>query len=317
MFSHSSRHRNILFMAAVAGGAACMLCAMIEVACAQGAFGVGRAVGMAAAADGGVFSWVLAKQAAYYREFAGLIRAAKVDGAAFYGLLGLSFTYGIFHAAGPGHGKAVISSYLVANGESWRRGVALSFTSALLQALAAVAIVGIAAAMLGATAKTMGNAVRAIEVASYLAIFVVGPRLVWTKARDFAMELRGWSSNRHNPNHPDEHHERCCSGRIAIAVHHVDTAHGYHAHQIMAPTVAAGIRTGLNQVSWPVGAGGGAELPRSSPSACALARGPYLSWYSPWLRACSGSVWRRPSRWALGRRSQWRLWRRWQWERVR
>jgi nickel/cobalt transporter (NicO) family protein len=106
----------------------------------------------------------------------------------------------------------------------------LSFASALLQALAAVAIVGIAAAMLGTTAKTMGNAVRAIEITSYLAIFVVGLKLVWTKARDFAMELRGWSRNRHDLDHPDEHHERCCSGRIAIAVHHVDTAHGHHAH---------------------------------------------------------------------------------------
>jgi nickel/cobalt transporter (NicO) family protein len=230
MFSHSSRHHNILFMAAVAGGAACMLCTIIEVACAQGALGVGGAAGVAAAADGRVFGWVLAKQAAYYREFAGLIRAAKVDRTAFYGLLGLSFTYGIFHAAGPGHGKAVISSYLVANGESWRRGVVLSFASALLQALAAVAIVGIAAAMLGATAKTMGNAVRAIEVASYLVIFAAGLGLAWTKARGFAMEFRGWSSNRHNLDHPDEHHDRCFSGRTAIAVHHVETARASHTH---------------------------------------------------------------------------------------
>ena len=59
-----------------------------------------------------------------------------------------SFLYGIFHAAGPGHGKAVISSYLVANEETWRRGVVLSFASALLQAFVAVAIVGIAAVLL-------------------------------------------------------------------------------------------------------------------------------------------------------------------------
>ena len=53
--------------------------------------------------------------------------------------MGISFAYGIFHAAGPGHGKAVISSYLVANEETWKRGVTLSFASALLQALVAVA----------------------------------------------------------------------------------------------------------------------------------------------------------------------------------
>ena len=58
-------------------------------------------------------------------------------------LAGLSFAYGVFHAAGPGHGKAVISSYLVATGEGFRRGVALSALAALAQALAAIALVGL------------------------------------------------------------------------------------------------------------------------------------------------------------------------------
>ena len=87
----------------------------------------------------------------------GLIRAAKTDGSAVWTLLGISFVYGIFHAAGPGHGKAVISSYLVANDETWRRGIVLSFASAMLQAFVAIAVVGIAAVLLGATAKAMGD----------------------------------------------------------------------------------------------------------------------------------------------------------------
>ena len=74
-------------------------------------------------AAGGIGGWVIAKQAIFYRALAGLIRSAKSDGSAFWALLGISFVYGIFHAAGPGHGKAVISSYLFANEETWRRGV--------------------------------------------------------------------------------------------------------------------------------------------------------------------------------------------------
>ena len=92
-------------------------------------------------AAAGFAGWLLAKQALFYRALAGLIRAAKTDGSAYWGLMGISFVYGIFHAAGPGHGKAVISSYLLANEETWRRGVVLSFASALLQAATAVAIV--------------------------------------------------------------------------------------------------------------------------------------------------------------------------------
>ena len=60
---------------------------------------------------GGFAGYILAKQAEFYRMLSGTIRAAKTDGSAAYTLLGISFLYGIFHAAGPGHGKAVISSY--------------------------------------------------------------------------------------------------------------------------------------------------------------------------------------------------------------
>ena len=68
----------------------------------------------------------------------------KTDYTAVAGLFGISFLYGVFHAAGPGHGKAVISSYLFANNETWRRGVVLSCASAMLQALVAILLVGIA-----------------------------------------------------------------------------------------------------------------------------------------------------------------------------
>ena len=91
---------------------------------------------------GGIVGWILAKQSEFYREMSATIRAAKSDGSAVWTLLAISFAYGIFHAAGPGHGKAVISSYLVANEETARRGIVLSFASAMLQALVAVALVG-------------------------------------------------------------------------------------------------------------------------------------------------------------------------------
>src|SRR5262245_54622035 len=124
-----------------------------------GPFGAPRSQAPAAPV-GGVLGWIFAKQAEFYRQFSSLLRAAK----AAWSLFGLSFLYGIFHAAGPGHGKAVISSYIVANNETWTRGVVLSFASALLQALVAVAVVGLAAALLNATAATMGRAVNVIEI---------------------------------------------------------------------------------------------------------------------------------------------------------
>jgi len=183
-----------------------------------GPFGGPRPPGAPAAQAGGVVGWILAKQAEFYKQFSGLIRAAKDDGSAAWSLFGLSFLYGIFHAAGPGHGKAVISSYVVANEETWMRGVVLSFASALLQALVAVAVVGIAAALLNATAPTMKRAVDFIEIASYGLIILIGVRLLWVKGRAFIAALQTL-------------HRPAAVGAAVTPAHHHDHAHHDHAHR--------------------------------------------------------------------------------------
>jgi nickel/cobalt exporter len=160
---------------------------------------------------GGIVGWLLARQSEFYLEISSTIRRAKSDGSAVWTLLGISFAYGVFHAAGPGHGKAVISSYLVANQETARRGIALSFASALLQAVVAIAIVGIGAFLLNVTAKTMCGAERAIEIASYGLIAAFGARLVWSKGGSFIKALQA-----------------APAGAVAVAGHPHD--HGHHHH---------------------------------------------------------------------------------------
>ena len=199
---------------------------VIDTALAQ-PFGMTRAASPAEA--GGMTGWILAKQAEFYQMFSGLIRASKSDGRAAYTLLGISFLYGIFHAAGPGHGKAVISSYLVANDETWRRGIALSFASAILQAVTAIVLVGIAAVLLGATAKAMGNTVRVIEIVSYGLIIVIGFRLLWVKGRAFLKLLRGGTHEHHAPGH--HHHGHSHDHAHGHDHHHEDEASAWgHAH---------------------------------------------------------------------------------------
>jgi len=167
-----------------------LLAAALDDAFAQGSPFGGPRPGTAPVPASGIVGWLFAKQAEFYRQFSGLIRASKADGTAAWSLMGVSFLYGIFHAAGPGHGKAVISSYLVANEETWMRGVVLSFLSALMQAIVAIAIVGVAAVLLHATASTMNSAVNWIETLSYTLIIVVGLRLLWVKGGAFIAALR-------------------------------------------------------------------------------------------------------------------------------
>ena len=100
------------------------------------------------------------------------------------------FVYGVFHAVGPGHGKAVISSYLVANEETWRRGIVLSFASAGIQSVVAIVVVAIAAVLLGATAKTIGLTVHLVEIVSYGLVILIGLRLFYVKGRGFLLACR-------------------------------------------------------------------------------------------------------------------------------
>ncbi len=193
---------------------------------------------------GGLIGWLLAKQSEFYREMSSAIRAAKADGSAVWALLAISFAYGIFHAAGPGHGKAVISSYLVANQETARRGIVLSFVSALLQSLVAVLIVAIGAWLLNITAKTMCGAERVIAIASYGLIAAFGARLVWTKGASFVSALQARPTDpepalvsaasfhgdlrRHD--HVHDHVHDHPHGHGHQAHHHVHDEHCGHSH---------------------------------------------------------------------------------------
>jgi nickel/cobalt transporter (NicO) family protein len=194
-------------------------------------FGAAHPAGTAMPGSG-LVGWIFAEQAAFYRSLSGCIRASKDDGAAMWGLFGISFLYGVFHAVGPGHGKAVISSYLVANEETWRRGVVLSFVSAGIQSVVAVIIVLIAAILLEATAKTIGWTVHVVEIVSYALIILIGLRLLFVKGRSLLLAVRqfDWpvkqvavASSAIGTELVFHRH-----GAGAIGCGHCDSGHGFH-----------------------------------------------------------------------------------------
>ena len=224
-----------LAVCATAAMAILLLDAATHVLLAQTPFGRPRP--SAEPQVGGIVGWLLSKQSEFYREMSSTIRAAKSDGSAVWTLLTISFAYGIFHAAGPGHGKAVISSYLVANQETARRGIVLSFASALMQSLVAVVIVGICAWLLNATAKTMCGAEKAIEIVSYALIAAFGARLVWTKGGGFIRALQAprpvpamafaAAGHHDHAGHGHDHHDH---GHAHVQ-EHAHVVHGDHEHR--------------------------------------------------------------------------------------
>jgi ABC-type nickel/cobalt efflux system permease component RcnA len=126
--------------------------------------------------------WAREKQQAFYGKLSATLRQMRGNSplAATWALMLLSFGYGVFHAAGPGHGKAVISAWLLATENDLRRGILISFLSALIQALTAIVLVGVlflVVASVGSAARDMAGL---LESASYALIALLGGYLVWT-----------------------------------------------------------------------------------------------------------------------------------------
>jgi ABC-type nickel/cobalt efflux system permease component RcnA len=149
-----------------------------------------------------------------HQRLAQAVKTLKSEGSIASGLLliAVGFLYGVFHAAGPGHGKAVISSYVLANGATVRRGVILSFLAALMQAVSAIAIVGVMTIALNAAGFQIQQMVQRFETASGLLIALTG---LWL----LVMYLRGRIGGEGAPqaahdhgahSHHHHHHDEDC-----------------------------------------------------------------------------------------------------------
>lgn len=138
-----------------------------------------------AMASSGIGSIILTVQAEFYGALTAAVQALKADGVGLMSLAIVGFLYGIFHAAGPGHGKGVISGYIIASKSSILHGLVLSLAAALLQAIVAIGIVGLFAIVLKATAATINATARNIELVSFAAVAGLGVILIWAKASEF------------------------------------------------------------------------------------------------------------------------------------
>jgi len=72
-------------------------------------------------------------------------------------LVALALIYGVAHALGPGHGKFVIASYAFANAETVRRGIAVAFMTAMVQAATAVILVLASLSIVGESAESISD----------------------------------------------------------------------------------------------------------------------------------------------------------------
>lgn len=171
---------------------------------AQTSLGLGAADpgGTASSQTSGILAQINQYQQDFYRALSGALKDMRNDPAKLWLLIGLSFAYGIFHAAGPGHGKAIISSYMIANEVELKRGVLLSFLAAFMQGFMALIVVGGVYFVLRGTSISMGDATHVLELASYVLIILFGAWILWRKLKSH------FKSKAHShDNHKHHHHD--------------------------------------------------------------------------------------------------------------
>ena len=196
-----------------------------------------------------LYAWLTALQGDYNRRLARTVRELKTGNPflAALTLASLSFMYGVLHAVGPGHGKAVISSYVLASDRTVRRGIALSFLAALFQAFSAILLVALLVGVFSATGAARQTTEAWLETVSWGLVVGVGVWLLWKQLSKLWAERTAAAVSapvdaspahaHHHHGHAHAAHGHAAHGAVAHAHHHHHAADGHdhsdccgHAH---------------------------------------------------------------------------------------
>lgn len=190
-----------------------------------------------------VTAWIHAKQRELHRDLVRNMRAIAGESTAKAGwaLIVASFLYGVFHAVGPGHGKAVLATYLGTQPHRLRRGLQLAAAGAFAQGAVAVALVYGLVIIGGWLPRDTQDVVNWSERLGFALVAAVGFALAWRGAR----ALWAWWRNagagghghhdaahahHHDAHHHDAHHDH------GHHDHHHAHVHGPHCDHLHAPS---------------------------------------------------------------------------------
>lgn len=162
--------------------------------------------GFALGWDHVIFQWALEGQREAQTLLARALRALRAgEAGAVATLMGVCFAYGLFHAAGPGHGKLVIGGYGAARRVGALKLSLVALVSSLAQAGTAIGLVALGLWVLGISREAMtGLADDVFQPLSFALIALVGLWLAWRGVRGL-MDLRG-SDHIHEHPHDHPHH---------------------------------------------------------------------------------------------------------------
>ncbi|HTY69883.1 MAG TPA: high frequency lysogenization protein HflD [Alphaproteobacteria bacterium] len=190
--------------------------------------------------------WVVRSQVRFQRELTRRVRDLA-DGATMAttaALMVVSFLYGIFHAAGPGHGKAILTTYLLTHRQRMRRGLWMAGAASLCQGLVAVLLVCGLVALAGEAPRDTQSAVIWTERLSFGLVALVGALLGWRGAR--ALGRLRWAGPSQAVGEAEHHHSHAHEGCGHV---HMPAAHEINAGQTMRTMAGVILSIGIRPCS--------------------------------------------------------------------
>jgi len=173
------------------------------------------------------------------RALAVEVRAYKENGelAPVFGILLISFLYGVGHAAGPGHGKAASAAYFGANRALVKHGIAMSALIGAIQAISAIAFVGAFALIFKVSQTQTVRSVLYVEIASYALIAMVGLWIAWGGiiGRGCTHDHSGLGAHGGEHDHAHDHGHGHHHGHDHAHHHGHAHNHAHRAHAVAKP----------------------------------------------------------------------------------
>ncbi|MEM8570802.1 MAG: hypothetical protein AAGG56_07800 [Pseudomonadota bacterium] len=199
-----------------------------------------------------IFWWVVQQQQALQGLLANEIAARKAgDPTAFWSLIALCAAYGFLHAAGPGHGKALVAGGAVASGATAKRMALIATAGSLAQSVMAIALVLGGLTLFAATAReVVSTGEGALTTLATAAVTLIG---VWICIRGIrALPIGGKVAMAHGGHHS------CCGHAHHPDPEEVDRAQGLRDALVLVAGMAIRPCTGAVMVlvvAWRMGVG--------------------------------------------------------------
>ena len=171
-------------------------------------------------------AWIWSKHHEFKHSLTRELRKLRGKEGIGWTLVLISFLYGVLHAAGPGHGKVVLTTYLLTHRNQLRRGVAMGAIASLLQGLTALLLVYGLVGLAGWLPKDTQSVSTWVTRISFTLVAMVGLYLLIRASSAMFRSVRQLQhQNEHvNHDHPGHANGDDCGCKHTPSVNEINTS---------------------------------------------------------------------------------------------